>query len=187
MTRRSTRTITVLSQASLTTTPWRTRLDITSSPFLRRAVRRRSPSIVLMRAILRRTCRTRAVFSSWPLARWKRRLKILLAAATIELAASARHRFSPGHQSLHRALSSPRRATKRVPTGNLAAARSNASRAVRRDAVELEHDAAGLHPADPEFGRTLAACPADFGRLCATPGRPGRCGSKPARRGGYGG
>src|SRR5919109_4674233 len=29
---------------------------------------------VLMRAISRRTARTRAVFSSWPVARWKRRL-----------------------------------------------------------------------------------------------------------------
>src|SRR6185437_848161 len=33
------------------------------------------------------------------------------------------------------------------------------------DAVELEHDAARLHPADPVFGRALAAAHADFGRL----------------------
>src|SRR5271155_140626 len=44
--------------------------------------RRRSPSTVLMRAMLRRTCRTRAVFSSWPFARWKRRLKISLPKAS---------------------------------------------------------------------------------------------------------
>src|SRR4030095_15522981 len=31
-------------------------------------------AIVLMRAMSRRTCRTRAVFSSWPVAFWKRRL-----------------------------------------------------------------------------------------------------------------
>src|SRR5690242_16868124 len=31
--------------------------------------------MVRMRAMSRRTCRTRVVFSSWPVARWKRRLK----------------------------------------------------------------------------------------------------------------
>src|SRR6516162_1981227 len=32
-------------------------------------------AIVFSRAMSRRTSRTRAVFSNWPLARWKRRLK----------------------------------------------------------------------------------------------------------------
>src|SRR5438270_13508607 len=35
----------------------------------------------------------------------------------------------------------------------------------QRDAVELEHDAAGLDPADPELGRALAAAHAHLGRL----------------------
>src|SRR5262249_9807693 len=33
------------------------------------------------------------------------------------------------------------------------------------DAVDLEHDAAGLDPADPELGRALALTLADFRRL----------------------
>src|SRR5260221_3790112 len=46
-------------------------------------VRARSPRMGLMRAMSRRTWRTRAVFSSWPLARWKRRLKASLLRASI--------------------------------------------------------------------------------------------------------
>src|ERR1700739_1430177 len=60
------------------------------------AARPRSPSNVLMRARSRRTCRTLAVFSSWPLARWKRRLKISL----------PRTSSSPGNSSSVLALAS---------------------------------------------------------------------------------
>jgi hypothetical protein len=35
---------------------------------------RASADMVISRAMSRLTCRTRAVFSSWPVARWKRRL-----------------------------------------------------------------------------------------------------------------
>src|ERR1700753_2725744 len=44
------------------------------SSILQPALRRCSVKTVSMRAIVRRTSRTRLVFSSWPLARWKRRL-----------------------------------------------------------------------------------------------------------------
>src|SRR6185312_10752298 len=39
------------------------------------------------------------------------------------------------------------------------------ARDVGRNTVELEHDAARLDPADPEFGRPLAAAHANFGWL----------------------
>ena len=126
----------------------------------------RSPRMVLMRAMSRRTCRTRAVFSSWPVAFWKRRLNSSFS-SLLQLGRPARRRSWPGRPrpSL---LRPPRRArvTTRVLIGSLAAASSNASRAsVGRHAVELEHDAARLHPADPEFRRALAAAHAHFGRL----------------------
>src|ERR1700750_578431 len=44
------------------------------SSILQPALRRCSVKIVSIRAMVRRTSRTRLVFSSWPLARWKRRL-----------------------------------------------------------------------------------------------------------------
>ena len=117
-----------------------------------------------MRAMSRRTWRTRAVFSSWPLACWKRRLKLLLG-ELLELALELVLGLGADVCCLHIA-SSPRRVTMRVAIGSFAAARSKASRAIgARHAVELEHDAAGLDAADPEFGRALAAAHAHFGRL----------------------
>src|SRR5262245_33113474 len=89
--RRSTRTTTVLSCLSLTTTPWSVRFGISGysglaferatrfglvAGFSRGAVaaatvgrpERFCAAIVLMRAMSRRSCRTRAVFSSCPVA-----------------------------------------------------------------------------------------------------------------------
>ena len=58
------------------------------------------------------------------------------------------------------------RATKRVLIGSLAAASASASLATcDRHAVDLEHDAAGLDAADPEFRRALARAHAHFERL----------------------
>ena len=87
--RRSTRTTTVLSCLSLTTTPCSVRFGICLASSLRFRLRARAlwrflagsaramvlmRRDVLIRAMSRRTCRTRAVFSSCPVARWKRRL-----------------------------------------------------------------------------------------------------------------
>ena len=84
-----------------------------------------------MRAMSRRTWRTRAVFSSWPLARWKRRLKISLpSVSTSSVSSSAvRARRSDAFIPFTAEPSSPGRVTNRVPIGSLAAASSKASRA----------------------------------------------------------
>src|SRR6185369_6216316 len=109
MTRRSTETITVLAFLSLTTVPCRTRLGISLLLYPRAAFFAGAflaavffatglaaaglaatgaftdafwPRNVSTRAMSRRTARTRAVFSSWPLARWKRRLNASFCSVT---------------------------------------------------------------------------------------------------------
>src|SRR6266481_1730071 len=96
------------------------------------AVAARLPcAAVLMRAISRRTSRTRDVFASCPVARWKRRLNCsflsLMSSSSswsgvIALRSSG---LSIGLWSTYSAM----RSTKRVLIGSLAAARSSASRA----------------------------------------------------------
>src|SRR6185369_17580533 len=73
-TRRSTRTTTVLSPLSDTTVPVRTRFGISNTPYALADARARSVCSVLIRAMVRRTSRTRLGFSSWLVAAWKRRL-----------------------------------------------------------------------------------------------------------------
>src|SRR5256885_11626553 len=125
-----------------------------------------------MRAMVRRTTRTRDGFSSWLVADWKRRLncsrfsspccccswssvltwRSSVAAMLLSLLgqglAEASHDLGLDRQLLRRALE------RRL--GEAA-----------RDTVELEQDAAGLNASDPEFGRALARAHADFGRLGA--------------------
>src|SRR5215475_2665872 len=118
-----------------------------------------------MRAMSRRTWRTRAVFSSWPLAFWKRRL----------------------NASFLRAISSPfswsgvfaRRSSIFMTSVSFAQARDKARlhrqlggrqlegllRDAARHAVDLEHDPPRMDAADPVFGRALAAAHAHLGRL----------------------
>jgi hypothetical protein len=157
--RRSTFTTTVLSFLSLTTTPCRIRFGIVS---LSLTSRRASRGIVLMRAMSRRTSRTRAVFSSWPVAFWKRRLNcsfFSFRSSSLSWSGSGRGRlrFHLHHRSLPSV--SPRRATKRVLIGSLAAP-SAALRAhvVRRHAVDLEQDAARLDAA-AQYSGALALEP----------------------------
>src|SRR5258706_1298793 len=122
--------------------------------------------MVLMRAISRRTWRTRAVFSSWPLARWKRRLNCsffsraissLIWSAVIGLTSWAFIRSAP---LIGNALDEarPDRQLRRAEAERLA-------RDVDRDAVDLEHDPAGFDAAHPQFRRALALAHAHFGRL----------------------
>src|SRR6476620_2923800 len=125
-----------------------------------------------MRAIVRRTSRTRLGFSSWLVADWKRRLNcsrfkspscccswsslfclrssiagMLLFLSRQGLAQAGDH-LGLDRQLLGRPLE--------CGLGEIAG-----------DAVELEQDAAGLDPGNPEFGRALARAHADFGRLRA--------------------
>src|SRR5262249_5973388 len=118
-----------------------------------------------MRAMSRRAWRTRAVFSSWPLAFWKRRL----------------------NASFLRAISSPfswsgvfaRRSSIFMTSVSFAQARDEARlhrqlggrqlEGLLRDAaghaVDLEHDPPRMDAADPVFRRALAAAHAHLGRL----------------------
>src|SRR4028118_1670707 len=126
--------------------------------------------------MVRRPSRIRAGFSSWLVAAWKRRLNcsrlsspscsvswssvrvfkssILAILRVLEQAfTQAGDDFGPDRQLLRGALK-----------GDLGEVAGNA--------VQLEQDAAGLHPGDPEFRRALARAHADFGRL----GRDGHIG-----------
>src|SRR5207253_6659491 len=125
-----------------------------------------------MRAMVRRTTRTRDGFSSWLVADWKRRLNC--------------SRFS----SISCCCSWSSVLTLRSSVAGIllilldqALAQASDDLGLDRElfggalerrlgeraghAVELEQDAAGLDPGDPEFGRTLARAHADFGRLRA--------------------
>src|SRR6185312_14627350 len=125
-----------------------------------------SAAIVLMRAMSRRTWRTRAVFSIWPVAFWKRRLNC----SFFSLISSS---LSWSGVSIFTSLAFI------APTPSLAKPRHEArlDRKLRRrkgkrffsdlaaHAVDLEQDPARLHPAGPVFRRALARAHAHFGRL----------------------
>src|SRR4029079_11728183 len=125
-----------------------------------------------MRAIGRRTSRTRLVFSSWLVADWKRRLNcsrfsspscccswssdccLSCSIAAILLFLSGQCLSETSHDlGLDRQLFS----------GALECCLGE----VARDSIELEQDTARLHAGDPELGRALARAHADFGRLRA--------------------
>src|SRR6478672_4522680 len=125
-----------------------------------------------MRAIVRRTSRTRLGFSSWLVADWKRRLNcsrfsspscccswssvfcLRSSRTAILLFLSGQRLTETGHDlGLDRKL--------------LGRALESGLGKVTRDAVELEQDPARLHSSDPELRRALARAHADFGRLGA--------------------
>src|SRR6476646_7754042 len=125
-----------------------------------------------MRAIVRRTSRTRLGFSSWLVADWKRRLNCsrfrspscccswssvfclrssiagMLLFLSGQRLAEASHDLRLDRQLLRRAL-------------------ERGLGEVSGDAVELEQDPAGLDSGNPEFRTALARAHADFGRLRA--------------------
>src|SRR4051812_1715010 len=125
-----------------------------------------------MRAIVRRTSRTRLGFSSWLVADWKRRLNCsrfrspscccswssvfclrssiagMLFFLSGQALAEAGHDLGLDRQLLGRTL-------------------ERGLGEVAGHAVELEQDAARLYSCDPELRRTLARAHADFGRLRA--------------------
>src|SRR5580704_305442 len=133
MTRRSTRTITVLLQASLTTTPWRTRLGmLTPSRGLRgRAAAPLAENGLDAGDVAPHLAHPGSVFELTAGA-LKAQVEDLLAEGLEllrELVLGA-HPQIAGRPALHDGSSSPRRVTKRVAIGILAAANSKASRAI---------------------------------------------------------
>src|SRR5689334_24061092 len=123
-----------------------------------------------MRAMVRRTSRTRDGFSSWLVADWKRRLNCSRfnssscvcswsSVLTVRSSLRAILLFLSG-QGLAQAshdLGLDRQLLRRTLESGLGE--------VARDAVELEQDPARLHAGDPELRRALARAHADFGRL----------------------
>src|SRR5437764_9899426 len=118
-----------------------------------------------MRAMSRRTCRTRAVFSSCPVARWKRRLNrsflsfisSSLSWSTVIMRTSEAFIAAP----LIRDALDESRLDRELGGGE----RQRLARDIDRNAVDLEHNAARLHPAHPEFRRALALAHAHLDRL----------------------
>src|SRR6185369_12529822 len=186
MTRRSTETITVLAFLSLTTVPCRTRLGISLLLYPRAAFFAGAflaavffatglaaaglaatgaftdafwPRNVSTRAMSRRTARTRAVFSSWPLARWKRRLN-----ASFFSWSSVLTRNSSAFIALLLLVArDDARLDRQLGGGQL----EGFHRQVLLHAVDLEHDAARMDARHPVFRRPLARAHADFGGLAA--------------------
>src|SRR5215470_10514576 len=101
--------------------------------------------MVLMRAMLRRTVRTRAVFSSWPLARWKRRLNCSFCswARSVFSWSGVLVRISSAFMisSLHAQAGHDLGLDRQLGSGQ----REGLARHRLRHAVDLEHDAAGMH------------------------------------------
>src|SRR5882672_10377985 len=111
-----------------------------------------------MRAMSRRTWRTRAVFPSWPPAFWKRRLNASLRRLP---SSSLSWSLVLGRRSLaFMAFSSPFRADAgdeaRLDRQLGSGERQRFLGDRHRHAVELEQHAAWLHPRRPELGRALA-------------------------------
>src|SRR3981081_3099505 len=124
--------------------------------------------MVLMRAISRRASRSREVFSSCPVARWKRRLKRsffrLRIASSIwsELIARISSVFiSAMITSSLRDARDEARLDRQFGGGE----RQRFLRGLHRDAVDLENHAARLAPRHPQFRRTLARAHPNFGGL----------------------
>src|SRR5690606_8105776 len=113
-----------------------------------------------------RTCLTRAVFSSWPVAFWKRRLNcsfFRLASSSVSwsgVLARTSAAFISASSLFCDALDEAR--TDRKLGG--AKAQCLASRLLG-DAVDLEHDTARLNARGPVLDGALALAHADFRRL----------------------
>src|SRR4029079_7563843 len=161
--RRSTRTTTVLSCLSLTTVPWSIRFGISQISYFDFSAARFCAATVLMRAMSRRTARTRPVFSSCPVARWKRRLNcsFLSFISSSESWSGVSARTSSDFISLlHDALDEARldrQLGRREAEGFLGE--------LQRDAVNLEQDASRLHARDPQLDAAFARTHAHFERL----------------------
>src|SRR5439155_4799129 len=125
-----------------------------------------------MRAMVRRTSRTRLGFSSWLVADWKRRLNCSRFSSpscccswssvlTVRFSFAAILLFLFGQAFAE--ASDDLGLDRQLLGGALESGLGERA----GHAVELEQDPAGLDAGDPEFGRTLARTHADFGRLGA--------------------
>src|SRR4051794_6527837 len=123
-------------------------------------------AMVLIRAISRRASRSREVFSSCPVARWKRRLKrsFFRLAIASSIWSGLIARISSTFISAITLLRDARdeaRLDRQFGGGK----RQRFLRGLHGDAVDLENDAAGLDPRHPQLRRALAGAHADFGGL----------------------
>src|SRR6185503_10040423 len=120
--------------------------------------------------ISRRTSRTRDVFSSWPDARWKRRLNC----SFFSLASCSSSWSAVMPRTSSDFISLPRLAGRAPYASTLArhdarldrqlggAEQQRLARHRIRHAVELEHDATRLDASHPQLGRTLAGAHANL-------------------------
>src|SRR5215510_8483705 len=122
-------------------------------------------AIVFSRAMSRRTWRTRAVFSSCPVARWKRRLNCSFFSlstssssfsTSMPLASAAFMTFDLLADALDEA-----RLDRQLGGGEI----ERLTRDLDRHAVDLEQHAPRLDAAHPQFRRALALAHAHFDRL----------------------
>src|SRR5713226_6917291 len=125
-------------------------------------------AMVLMRAMSRRASRSREVFSSCPVARWKRRLKRsffrLRTASSIWSGLIARISavfISAMITSLFRNARDEARLDRQFGGSE----RQGFFRGLQGDAVDFENHAAGLDPRHPQFRRALAGAHPHFGGL----------------------
>src|SRR4030095_8136513 len=125
-----------------------------------------------MRAMVRRTSRTRLGFSSWLVADWKRRFncsRFNSPSCCCSWSSVFTQRFSFAAMLLF--LSGEARAQTGDDLGlDRQLLGSTLERCLGKrsgDSIELEQDAARLHARNPEFGRTLTRAHTDFGRLRA--------------------
>src|ERR1041384_1139870 len=123
-------------------------------------------AMVLIRAISRRASRSREVFSSCPVAHWKRKLKrsFFRLRTASSLWSSLIARMSStfiGAMTLLRNARDEARLDRQLGGGK----RERFLGGLHRDAVDLENHAAGLDPRHPQFRRTLAGAHAHLGWL----------------------
>src|SRR5690349_10795882 len=119
-----------------------------------------------MRAMSRRTSRTRDVFSSWPVARWKRRLnRSFLSFSNSSSSWSTVMALRSSGLSMAAFLLGDARHEARLDRQLGGGERERLPGELDRDAVDLEQDSARLHPRDPEFRGALARAHAHFERL----------------------
>src|SRR6516165_4013227 len=117
-----------------------------------------------MRAISRRTTRTRELFSSWPVARWKRRLNcsFLSFKSSSSSWSNVMARASSGfimallRNALHEA---------RLDRQLGGSERQRLARDLLADTIDLEQDPARLHARDPKLRRALTGSHANLERL----------------------
>src|SRR5437588_6847147 len=116
-----------------------------------------------MRAISRRTSRTRPVFSSCPVARWKRRLNcsFLSFISSSESWSGVIARASPAFILLLRDALYEARLDRQLGGRE----RERLLGEPDRHAIELEQDAAGLDARDPQLDAAFARAHAHFERL----------------------